>query len=339
MMRRRILSSHNLTLICVSVVLFILLASQPFEAFLRLSVPTSNNDSTSHRLSAAERAVFFDCQHPLAHCRYLEVGDLFQRLSEHYTDDDMKQFGANNPNLPAITTLEWLCDDDCQRVVGLPPLVSFVHVHKCGGTTIHAVLRQVRDNLLESGIQAQVSTFKYAMGPTRPDEKRINEQLRMDHIQSMKLVFSVLRDPVERFFSGLQQVMHYHDDLRAQCLHRTARATIQCALDFLAQHRPYLGDVHLLPMATHFRLLEKHTVAVFDHPSYVSRYFLNGTVWHQRDRSDAHTATSTILSTMAPTDCTPVMLQRICQMYKIDLMLRTSLGWEPSPWCNSDGLG
>lgn len=175
------------------------------------------------------------------------------------------------------------------------------------------------------------------MGPTSQDDKEANEQLRWNHIQSMKLVFSIIRDPVERFFSGLQQIMHYHDDLRLQCLQRTAAATIQCALDFLQEpsRRPYLGDVHLLPMAAHFRLLEDHRVAIFEDVAFVSRYFLNGTtVWHERDRSNPHTATSPVLATMGPRDCTTEMLQQICHLYEIDLLLRQSLGWEASPWCD-----
>jgi hypothetical protein len=313
-----------------------------------LPFPSVRTTILPRPLTGVEREVFFDCQEPLSRCRFFSVADFFHNVSNQFTSEEWMRLGIANPNLPAITTLEWWYEDEylsstTERIQdwpdpNLPPSVSFIHVHKCGGSTIHSVLRQVRDKIHNDrgSLHAQVSTFKYAIGPTNQKDKEVNAKLRWDHIQSMKLVFSIIRDPVERFFSGLQQIMHYHDDFRIQCLRRTSRATIQCALNFLQEpsRRPFLGDVHLLPMAVHFRLLDEHRVAVFDDVALVSRYFLNGTVWHERDRSNLHTATSNILATMGPRDCTPEMMKQICDLYEIDLLLRQSLGWEASRWCS-----
>lgn len=125
--------------------------------------------SISLPLTRAERKVFFNCQEPLARCRFFLVGDFFQSIRKKFTYDELIRFGiAENPNLPAITTLEWWFPATTgtrtvdQGSLDLPPSISFVHVHKCGGSTVHAVLRQVRDQLQHGrdSLHAQVSTFK-----------------------------------------------------------------------------------------------------------------------------------------------------------------------------------
>jgi Sulfotransferase family len=78
-------------------------------------------------------------------------------------------------------------------------------------------------------------------------------------------VFTLVRDPVDRFLSAFQQVMHYNDELRSSCLKRTAKATIQCAIAYVRQKTSYGSgslDVHLIPMAMHLRLFHETDIAI-----------------------------------------------------------------------------
>jgi hypothetical protein len=253
-------------------------------------------------------------------------------------------WGFSNNNLPAITSFTWWHDTvDQATTIGrenefpsyIPANVSFVHMHKCGGSTIKATFQKLLKRMnhqQQQQRQALVNSFQYSFGPSTEQAKQENTRLRQQHIDSLfndpsHVAFTVVRDPVERFLSAIQQVMHYHDDLRDQCLLQTAQATIQCVLEFIAS-KP-ASDVHLLPMVSHLRLLYKVQLKVFqlEHIDTLSDFFVGQSV-HERDRSNVKIATSDILSKMTPLDCTKDMLLAICKLYAVDVAMIKSMGWE-----------
>ena len=325
-----------------------------------------------------------------------------------------KQIGLENANLPALNSLSWWLHNvvptnhststAIQNHINLPcNNITYIHLHKCGGTSIQGALyrraRQIRNTHLRIindteqqllHLQADVHTFKHSFGGGSREKKRQRDRERLGHIhaiaanmQSSRVspftsfpIFTVVRDPINRFLSAIQQVMHYNTEFREKCLHehssgslaassllskkkreereaRLRRKTIQCAMLDMEETN-YRRDVHLLPMASHFRLLDdvdgtgydgegNHVgiaVSVFymDDIDDVLHYLggeddkndsnISGSnAFHARDRSDVDYATSTILARLSTKDCTEEMIQQICRLYHVDVEFMKWLGF------------
>ena len=123
--------------------------------------------------------------------------------------------------------------------------------------------------------------------------------------------------------------------------------TISCAIQDMKETN-YRKDVHLLPMASHFRLLNHLAVSVFwmdnieevlSHLTSVvvgntnsnrSSSSINDTVkvYHARDRSNVNYATSPILAKLSINDCSSEMIKEICALYHVDVELIRWLGFD-----------
>jgi hypothetical protein len=343
------------------------------------------SSSSSSSISSASRIVndvsvmevhkkgFFDCDQPESLCRFFQPKLFWQEggLGQPFMKD-YERLGGANKNLPACTALEWswLPKSSNSTTVSntstsntsaydysyLPQRLSFVHMHKCGGTTIKSSLYDLSRKLKasasasssssssSSSLRAKTRSYRYSFGGGSTKQKETNQRARQDHVDAIKTsssssssqmdyfpVFCLVRDPVERFLSAVQQVMHYNDELRSSCLKTTAKATIQCAIRDIASTQ-YRRDVHLLPMATHLRLFDQEDikVSVFsmtDLP-YILRYLNQAPSTHIRDRSKVKYATSKILATMSVKDCNEQMRRDICELYAVDVAMMKSLGFE-----------
>jgi Sulfotransferase family len=253
-----------------------------------------------------------------------------------------------------MTALSW----SSQNVhLPLPHNLSFVHVHKCGGTTVKTLLVQAKCAMNQS---LTLEHYKYSFGGSSITQKQRNQQRRQTHVDQMvhlqqqrqhpldSVIFTVIRDPLERFVSAVQQVMHYNTEFRTQCLAWTARATLTCAINQM-HDTGYLRDVHLVPMATHLRLWEDHPTArlavlhlqdLHLLAEYINNVVVTGnhnhgnqTIPHGRDRSNVDYATSWVLAHMSVRqDCTPAMIQQLCHLYAVDVAFLQSIGYS-SPYC------
>ncbi|CAB9499898.1 expressed unknown protein [Seminavis robusta] len=275
------------------------------------------------------------------------------------SESEYKRIGGTNQNLPAMTS--WSIPDYKN--------LTFIHCHKSGGTTVKMLLAQAKTqwnhNNNNNNTPAEIQNFKYSFGGGSSAQKQRNQEARIQHIQAMAthqlhttntnaiVTFTVVRDPLERFVSAVQQVMHYNTDFRTKCLKWTARATVQCAIHEI-QTTNYLRDVHLLPMVAHFRLWDDYPTArlavlhLHDLPSLAAYLhhvvannsnsnstLLSTTMPHGRDRSKVDYATSRVLANMSiKRHCTPEMIQQLCQLYSIDVIFMQSLGYA-SEYCHS----
>ena len=367
-----------------------------------------------------------------------------QHQHEQYTEWG-KKIGLENGNLPALDSLSWwTMDNDAptaavgdnrrdsnsnynqliQNHIHLPSNITYIHVHKCAGTSIQGALykrarrikkmqfrtnnekqksrthAQYKQHLLQ--MNSDVHTYKHSFGGGSREKKAQRDESRVQHIQaianfqakyrnkqsatasasSLFPIFTVIRDPIQRFLSATQQVMHYNTDFRQKCLkeykatipssilsslvsskskeEREAplrRQTIQCAIQDMKE-TTYRRDVHLLPIASHFRLLDNVTIPNSKDHGAVSRdvavsvFYMKDvkdvllhlvgdddnksrsnssnapTVYHARDRSNVEYATSSILAKLSSTDCSEEMIQQICALYDVDVALMRWLGFE-----------
>lgn len=300
---------------------------------------------------------FWDCDLAAVPCRFFSPHNFFQAQAQGF---DYQRLGGNNNNLPAMTALSW--SSSSNLLVDLPHNISFIHIHKCVGTTVKALFAQAKQRVSEleninTVTTAQLNHYKYSFGGGSSAKKELNQQRRQDHIEGMVqlqqqhqegVVFTIVRDPLERFVSAVQQVMHYNDDFRQKCLRWTSRSTLRCAIAH-ARETNFLGDVHLIPMATHFRLWDRYETAriavLHLQDVHVLATYLGlathqndttttTTMPHARDRSKVQYATSRVLANMSvQRDCTPAMIEQLCDLYAIDVLLLKSLGYE-SKYCS-----
>jgi len=371
-----------------------------------------------------------------------------------------KDIGLQNANLPALDSFSWwwssssssssswsnredkFIHHEIQEYLRLPQNITYIHVHKCGGTSIQGALykraRSIRNthfhiinNTIDNSIvnnsgehqqsdnnnitmtmKADIHTYKHSFGGGSLEKKRQWDRQRLDHIKSIAIqqqstlstnlavpsassfssfpIFTVVRDPIIRFFSAIQQVMQYNTEFREKCLFESPslskkeqssfsvllktklktklknskeeeeeeiqlqkkfrQQTISCAIQDMKETN-YRNDVHLLPLASHFRLLDHLTLSVFwmddieEVLSYLSvvgnanssdRSSSNDTaatispvkVYHARDRSNVNYATSPILAKLSINDCSMEMIQQICELYHVDVELIRWLGFD-----------
>jgi hypothetical protein len=288
-----------------------------------------------------EREGFFDCDRDDSLCTFFRPQHFFREKGKPFLVD-YERLGGTNKNLPACTSLSWWSHDDDERELffSLPHNISFVHMHKCGGTTVQQTMLDVRKNIRASGSSyCHIQTYKYSIGGGSAQTKEQNRLKRDAHIQAIAQaqekgaefpVFTLVRDPVERFLSAFQEVMHYNEDLRSSCLKRTAKATINCVIEDI-RRTSYRRDVHLVPMAMHLRLFDDIAVSVFhlEDIALISQYFVGSSrkVKHSRDRTQEKYATSKILAQMSVADCDRQMIRDICDLYAIDVAMMESIGF------------
>jgi len=313
--------------------------------------PDHNLSLTSSSEAAA--ANFFNCQRPNSKCHYFNPSTFlhtyYASLSNNNNDSDFniqqwrRQIGFDNYNLPALDVLSWWWsitpttpnnddsynasysnsnNNDNESILMLQQQynITYIHIHKCGGTSIQGALysraRAIRQQqyhqqqgVMKNDISgsttrtAKVHTYKYSFGGGSRSKKESRDKARLEYIRSiattqqqyqhqqqqrMKLnsssssssllfghstnpmIFTIVRDPIERVLSGIQQIMHYNIELRSKCLFEKTttvvvdnedeerilrQRTIGCAITDI-ETTNYRNDVHLQPMMAHFRILD-----------------------------------------------------------------------------------
>ncbi|KAL3757453.1 hypothetical protein ACHAWU_006660 [Discostella pseudostelligera] len=154
-------------------------------------------------------------------------------------------------------------------------------------------------------LQRQLEQHQQSMNYTSKQNKQSIHRAQY-HYRSPHVIFTIVRDPIQRFLSAIQQVMQYNVEFRQKCLFEDnenraesdnqrlsvfqlpswsmllkwrrkvhheeeendgeederaqrqqslRRQTIQCSIQDMEQ-TSYRKDVHLQPMASHFRLLD-----------------------------------------------------------------------------------
>ena len=395
-------------------------SSQPRQSKnLIVNLPIVLSDATD---SGASRRYdsFFDCHRKESRCRYFNPNAFFDEYFLSYINDVRRnisateqliqwrnEIGLENANLPALTSSSWWADfsdayidiNDQTRIqlqideyFGFSSNLTYIHVHKCGGTSIQSALakRASRVKKLHFNISKETHTqnkepsiiemhsnvhhYKHSYGGGSAQKKEQWDKERIGHIHALTPavdetksdqdhngnafpIFTVIRDPIERFLSAVQQVMHYNIEFRTKCLKDQTQKTtnentaaarrqlINCAINDMVETN-YRRDVHLLPMVAHFRLLDGNSQDGFSTNISVSVFYMNhlehvlnaisndskesetqSNAIHARDRSNEDYATSPVLAKLSIDDCTEEMIRQLCILYHVDYVLLKSLGF------------
>ena len=417
---------HHLSMLllfaaAVMVLKHVLVRIEPAESYrskqskhLIVDLPHSNDSEPGVIMHDS----FFDCQSKESRCRYFNPNQFFDSYFSSYINDVhlnipaseqllywRNDIGLENVNLPALTSSSWWASFsdtemgiiDQKRIklqidghFGFSPNLTYIHMHKCGGTSIQSALakrasyvKKVQFNAsIEThaekrsmiiGMHSNVHHFKHSYGGGSAQKKEKWDKDRIDHILALTQavnrtkenqinhtafpIFTVMRDPANRFLSAVQQVMHYNIEFRSKCLqdqpHKTINANaaasarrqlINCAIDDMNETN-YRRDVHLLPMASHFRLFDGNNRNHLSRNIYISVFYMNDLEYvlstisdkgkkpgsqsaaiHARDRSNEEYATSPILAKLSVADFTNDAIEKLCVLYHVDYVLLKSLG-------------
>uniref|UniRef100_A0A7S2RNK9 Sulfotransferase domain-containing protein n=1 Tax=Eucampia antarctica TaxID=49252 RepID=A0A7S2RNK9_9STRA len=304
---------------------------------------------------------FFNCDSIDGKCQYFYPTRFFDSecgIGKDYIDfiktaKHLQQNGTlwspPNPYVP-LPKVSMTSKDGKQNVItGLPFItqnISFIHVHKTGGTSLVSAFTQVtRKNKFKGQRymiynQVKLGTDAYKMGinatskildgaVTYQDEWGLNDLL----------VTAVLRDPIDRFVSAVGQAMGGKGSsltqtgeaatYRTSCKKNTIPETLRCSIDFILANSTF-WELHFTPMALElsFGTMYKNVpVAVFPFevvPKYLEE--LGGS--SKKQLKMGSTSRAKLLKTMNSTHLDQDMIRDVCNIYIVDVIMMRSLGWE-----------
>lgn len=227
--------------------------------------------------------------------------------------------------------------------------LSFIHVHKCGGSSVYLAFRDIEiknEKSLQIKDNYKGTYFLYSqMRDIKINSKGWNEskdflenavtyQKPNNWDDSNHMIIAIVRDPVERFISAVGHVsskkFQSGKKLRNICLKSTARDTLQCFID-LVKDQGYWIDLHFTPMVLEisFATMGKDVpVAIFPFstlPELLSSLGANP----KRKKKDGKKAgyRSPVLVNVTINDLGSDGLFDVCNLYKMDVILLRSLGY------------
>jgi len=270
--------------------------------------------------------------------------------------EELEDLRFNNslwPQMPRIVLLEMTTKHLNTRNAKLNHhKVSYLHVHKAGGTSIHFQSRQeifqVREHMVYHWPldllhhHTYIPTYKHIQSSKKfkslPEKWKENEHI----------LFSFIRDPLDRFISSIGQAMGAQgsesdasDALQEECIKdeeyslENSRSTIQCCIDYIMEYG-YFEELHFTPQAIELAFATQMypiPVALFQYEtSYkdvISELGMDPNK-KMRDGNKDGMRPLPVLSEMTSADYTKAMKRQVCELYKVDVAMFRSLGWNTS---------
>ena len=334
--------------------------------WLKISPPAKDNIRTTTPLrkmqSIGTDKDLFDCHTANATCHLFRPLEFFaENHPGHRYLSMLEEMGGELPNLPRMTHFHWSSRGSKMQLAAenisekdphpllhyLPPDVTFFHMRKTGGTSLHHAIGHLSKFIQQKGARTKVKRYIPCPGFLR--KKCENEALA--HMRKVKrdqdgnrnhVVFAVVRDPVSRFLSAVGQAM---DDtiptgqrLRQTCLDESSiQKTIRCVLQHLKE-KGVKTDVHFCPMAMNLFVLMRGInvqVALFEthHFPKILKFF-GSSGMHMRDRSIQDYLKSALLAKMSVQDLDSESIRVICQLYAVDVEMLKYVGLDV-PLCST----
>ena len=233
-----------------------------------------------------------------------------------------------------MTYFEWQKSDNTTSAIhNLPHQLSFFHLRKTGGTTIHHALGHLARYMREKmGVETTITRHSTCRGVLREKcQKRALEHIQSIYNQqstllsstdSKHVVFAVVRDPVDRFISAMGQAMQNADSNKLRkCLDESSsNRTVNCVLKHL-QEKGLKTDVHFVPMAVNLYALARGMdiqVALLSQenlPDILGNFGqTNNHGMHMRDRSNQAYLNSAMLSKLSTSDLDTATIKTICEL-------------------------
>lgn len=247
--------------------------------------------------------------------------------------------------------------------IGFPTLsmedknISFVHVHKAGGTSLHSAfnynMRKKHSRLTRhhwyfprGGPDKKHS--KAGKGPSPVVNSSPYEKAKADvqHVVRYPATFgkddhimmAVIRDPAERFISSIGQAMGapgsqsngIAQQFQAECIKNTTQDTLRCCIDYVERHTFWV-EIHFTPQSLEVSfatLWQDIPISLFDFKDLGVILSDLGADPNSKKR-DGHKhgyRKDEILANLSKNDYDEDMLRKVCNLYKVDVLMRRVAG-------------
>ena len=271
-----------------------------------------------------------------------------------YNNTKLDVMGIKNPSLNSITYMNWEAYYDGSskpRVPTFPQHILYIHLRKAAGTSIEnsmvsaaKMMMNATSDFYHSGVRAKalkLFPWRYRNSKERREEFEGKSARKLQSIQAHgqhAKVFTVIRDPVSRFISGVKQHLGMGSVLvkkRNPCVKSTPHDTVDCVLKKIEEKGPKL-DVHYVPMAVNLKaVLRGRNISIDiyqmdDLPVILKRF---GASPDYRERSGNESPG--ILSEITIDTLDVARIARICKHYEIDVDMMHHLGLKV-PFCDGE---
>lgn len=232
--------------------------------------------------------------------------------------------------------------------------ISFIHVHKSGGTSLHRSFDHMKnwyDNttitrhrwFIPETITNRLAvskreaarlynfTLESSLHATTYPATRFGEE---DHV-----IFAVVRDPTERFISSIGQAMGGEGSqnnmigevLQKECIKSTSALTLTCMAQYVRDHGFWI-ELHFAPQVIDISftiIMQDIPIAVFPFKELKNILtYLGLPEYKGRDGKDEEYRPDPVLSGMTVEDYNDESLRIVCKIYEVDVIMQRSLGFE-----------
>ena len=267
---------------------------------------------------------------------------------KYNTKNRLDRLGLNNPSLNSMTFLQWNSKGGVTPTLDLPHSVLYFHMRKAAGTTIEKAMveaARIMTNTTTGRIQAK--TAKLFPWKYRRNEE-YKKSFRTKSMEALKIVkesnandakvFTVIRDPVSRFLSGISQQLDSVNKTKTnECVKATPRSTIDCVLDKI-QEFGLQFNVHYIPQAVNLKGVlrgQKIPVEIFemkDLPQILTQFGADTSM-----RENPGDAKDGILAEIDSSILDDELIKTICELFAIDVDMMHYLGLKV-PYCDPDSI-
>lgn len=235
--------------------------------------------------------------------------------------------------------------------------ISFIHVHKSGGTSLHSSFSSVSRKSNATLTRHKWFTPKHTGGGmTRPqivNKMKENEDGMYNFTLEAALqattypvtefgeydhvIFAVVRDPTERFISSIGQAMGGRGStgnkigkiLQKECIKSTSALTLTCMAKYVRDHGFWI-ELHFSPQVIDISfttIWQDIPIAVFSFKelknilAYLAMPNARG-----RNGGSGEYRPNPVLSEMSVEDYNEESLRIVCEIYELDVIMQRSLG-------------
>ena len=324
----------------------------------------------------SKESSFFNCDSPEGQCKYFYpsrfwnsqcgIGKKFSSLLETTKKlQEEAKLWLNMPYIPLPHIKITSATNQTNDATGLPfrtKNITFIHVHKTGGTSLVSAYSQSMSKYKFNGrrniiynptlIEKEKVMPKEMLNTTEDrkqwggvrqyqSNKRVTTRLLDGGVVFQDewgpkdmMITAIVRDPIDRFVSAVGQAMGATGSVRnkssfkSRCSIEGIEETLQCAINYIKANGTFF-ELHFTPMALELSfgsMYKDVPIAIF--PFEAVPDYLHELGIAKKKLKEGSKSRIKHLRGMNSSHLDENMIQSVCDIYNVDVVMMRSLGWE-----------